>query len=184
MHDPMTIAHEIKSPFRGKPSKFWPKGYRNSLVTIWHVDPERDGTDDSCGWFMRQRHLSAADRTLAENLITNEFNNIKGWFTGTDDEEKINQVLGTFACLRRRERPWWKHPRWHFWHWRFQVHPWQAFRRWVFSRCAACGARFPYGYSPTSFQWESKRPRWFRGEEGVYHSECASLVTRKPEGSA
>lgn len=23
--------------------------------------------------------------------------------------------------ILRRKRPWWKHPRWHFWHWRFQV---------------------------------------------------------------
>jgi hypothetical protein len=47
MHDPMTQAFEIK--------QFWRKasdwGYKPALVTIWHVDPERDGSDDSCGWF-------------------------------------------------------------------------------------------------------------------------------------
>ena len=43
MHDPMTVAFEIKSPF------FWKK-YRSSIITIWHVDPELDGSDDSCGW--------------------------------------------------------------------------------------------------------------------------------------
>lgn len=36
MHDPKTVAHEIRI-------KNW------HLVTIWHVDPETDGTDDSCG---------------------------------------------------------------------------------------------------------------------------------------
>lgn len=56
MHDPMTVAHEIKSPFKSKPSRLWPEGYRNTLITIWHVDPEKDGTDDSCGWFKRPRH--------------------------------------------------------------------------------------------------------------------------------
>jgi hypothetical protein len=30
--------------------------HRPSLITIWHVDPEKDGTDDSCGWFCRARH--------------------------------------------------------------------------------------------------------------------------------
>ena len=25
-------------------------------MTIWHKDPCLDGTDDSCGWFMRSRH--------------------------------------------------------------------------------------------------------------------------------
>jgi len=80
MHDPMTVAFEIKSPFfRHKPwpkkarrdpnpfrlkrqweemapelkkdrSQSWPEGYRDSMFTIWHVDPERDGSDDSCGF--------------------------------------------------------------------------------------------------------------------------------------
>lgn len=27
-------------------------------ITVWHVDPETDGTDDSCGWFLRPRHLN------------------------------------------------------------------------------------------------------------------------------
>jgi len=57
MHDPKTVAFEIKNPFvlvkKGRS--------RPSLVTIWHNDPEnfrfKDGTrkqggrdDDSCGW--------------------------------------------------------------------------------------------------------------------------------------
>lgn len=50
MHDPMTVAFEIKSPFKNK------YGERKTLITIWHVDPCNDGTDDSCGWFMRSRH--------------------------------------------------------------------------------------------------------------------------------
>lgn len=58
MHDPMTLAWSIKSPIKRK-SKLFPKGYRNSLIDIWHVDPEKDGTDDSCGWFMRSRHGDA-----------------------------------------------------------------------------------------------------------------------------
>lgn len=37
MHDPKTVAHEIRI-------KSW------YLLTIWHVDPESDRTDDSCGW--------------------------------------------------------------------------------------------------------------------------------------
>lgn len=45
----MTVAHEIKWPWKNK------HGYRNSIITIWHVDPEKrtKGTrsDDSCGWF-------------------------------------------------------------------------------------------------------------------------------------
>ena len=58
MHDPWTLAHKIKSPFKNK------SGYRNSLISIWHVDPETDGTDNSCGWFMRARH--GDDKVLEE----------------------------------------------------------------------------------------------------------------------
>jgi hypothetical protein len=70
MHDPMTVAHEIRTPwYTHRPwpkgaqrwddltsdqqsgrSRHWREGYRNSMVTIWHVDPERDGSDDSCGY--------------------------------------------------------------------------------------------------------------------------------------
>lgn len=65
MHDPMTVAFDIKSPLRGKPTQFWPEGYRNTLITIWHVDPEADGSDDSCGWFKRARH---GDQKIRQNI--------------------------------------------------------------------------------------------------------------------
>lgn len=188
MHDPSTVAHEIKSPFQDKPSKLFPKGYRHSLVTIWHVDPERDGTDDSCGWFIRGRHLSVADKALAHSLIENEHDNVRYWFPDCDHEEAISRIKGLFAALRREERPWWRHPKWHFWHWHFQVHPWQQFRRWAFSRCAGCGKRFTYGYSPVGHQWDPPKPKWFRSEVGIYHHECSGMTMHlhnaEPAGSA
>lgn len=57
MHDPHTVAFEIHMPFTGKKNKVgayieFPK----TLLRIWHVDPQKDGTDDSCGWFMQARH--------------------------------------------------------------------------------------------------------------------------------
>lgn len=52
MHSPKTVAHEI---YFGR-SKKKDGNYRLPIITIWHVDPEKDGTDDSCGWFMRSRH--------------------------------------------------------------------------------------------------------------------------------
>lgn len=46
MHDPKSVAHEI---YLGKKKK--KNGhYRSAFITIWHNDPEKDGTDDSCGW--------------------------------------------------------------------------------------------------------------------------------------
>ena len=54
MHDPQTVAFDIYLGRKQKKNGH----YRTPLVTIWHVDPEKDGTDDSCGWFMRSRHGS------------------------------------------------------------------------------------------------------------------------------
>lgn len=65
MHDPQIVAHEIKSPFKRK-DHWFPEGYRDTLITIWHVDPEKDGTDDSCGWFMRARH---GDKEILKKII-------------------------------------------------------------------------------------------------------------------
>lgn len=53
MHDPMTVAFDIKRPWprrrtdfdRAHGWRYWP-----SLVTVWHVDPEIGGSDDSCGF--------------------------------------------------------------------------------------------------------------------------------------
>jgi len=54
MHDPMTVAFEIKRPWPAPPFadttwRYWP-----ALVTIWHVDPERHGDENSCDWFNRK----------------------------------------------------------------------------------------------------------------------------------
>lgn len=80
MHDPLTVAFEIRAPwYRHKPwpkkarsdpdpwrlkrewekmpeeirkgrDQHWPNGYRDSLFTIWHKDPELRGNDNSCGF--------------------------------------------------------------------------------------------------------------------------------------
>lgn len=63
MHDPLTVAFEIKSPFKTQSLSLsrntkGAKKQRPVLITIWHKDPCTDGTDDSCGWFIRERHVN------------------------------------------------------------------------------------------------------------------------------
>lgn len=254
MHDPQTVAFDIKSPFRRKPDSFWPKGYRPTLITIWHVDPEdhrgKCGTrgDDSCGWFTppfspedrdRMHKLAAQQygqifekqRAIAEgkeyfricfvpsvydaiywswraikyheskrhpwqygrarnaltaselediySLASCPVDNLRLTFSDVKDGETFTKFfMLVYRAWLRHQRPWYKHPRWHFWHWSIQVHPWQTFRRWAFSRCAGCGKRFTWGYSPVSHQWDSPRPKLFRGEVGVYHSECSEMTMK------
>jgi hypothetical protein len=47
MHDPSTQAFCLVSPFKQRCGN---SHYRSPLVTIWHRDPETDGSDDSCGY--------------------------------------------------------------------------------------------------------------------------------------
>ncbi len=63
MHDPKTVAFEIRSPWKSR------RGVvlrRARLMTIWHVDPERGGSDNSCDWFGSRRRLSRRERAIME----------------------------------------------------------------------------------------------------------------------
>ena len=79
MHDPSTVAFDIKYPWRAKPCKFWPEGYRSTFITIWHEDPERGGDngcrdDDSCGWF--RPPLYRPEREQMQKLGRSEYSTI------------------------------------------------------------------------------------------------------------
>lgn len=238
MHDPSTVAFELRRPWPQK-SVLPGRRYFPAIITIWHEDPETDGTDDSCGWayskltkdqksnltflagcearspwFLREaakQPSSAADAEskmrgaivlvaailkvkfsmaeatqMAVEYIHNSTDSIRshlcflpGWHTNFPDdseEHRKRHAEELFTILARgilsRKRRWWQHPRWHFWHWRFQVHPIQAFKRWVWGRCAGCGKRFTWDYCPVSTQWNSKGPQWFRSETSIYHDKC------------
>lgn len=69
MHDPKSVAFEIRLGKRVKKNG----DYREPFITIWHVDPETDGTDDSCGHFMRERHLPAGILESIEKEFRNYY---------------------------------------------------------------------------------------------------------------
>lgn len=262
MHDPMTVAFEIRYPWKAykNPRSKWEEGYRSPFITIWHVDPERDGSDDSCGWsrprlskdqvarckslagdearepwYQAFRGKQIDSPTEAETLVRQAFmivgrvlskkhicnppikpvtfgeastwacdllcspvDNIRnslsflpGWSSNRkedrieDREYCANQFFHCIASyILRERRSWYHHPRWHFWHWKFQIHPLEAFKRWAFSRCCKCGKRFTWGYSPCTNSWNSKGPSWFRGEKDVYHSDCDNPANANLAGSA
>lgn len=182
MHDLMTVAFEIKSPFRNKPTQWWPEGYRETLVTVWHRDPEKRGPDprshgdDSCGWSWPM--LTKEELAFCDLLIDSEIDNVRGWFGDWKESNptKLDEMRGilkqAFRLFKDFHRPWWKHPRWHVWHWELQIIPIQSFKRWAFSRCAKCRKGFSWGYSPISGSWEGKGPSWFRSEKNVFHQDC------------
>lgn len=250
----MTVAHEIRLPWGGWRDKSG-HVYRPSFITIWHVDPERDGSDDSCGWFMRCRHGDEKVLKEIESAFTFQWQHgvPYGWFAANGEPNYSTQaiVLGMFriavnkvfehwtrradkfmqrhlhgilhfaenncdsmytmvnqsygrdtpekerialaaSCvyswILRADRPWYRHPKWHVWHWKIQVHPLQTLRRWMLSRCCKCGGRFKRGQSVVGIGWDSPRPRWFeafRGEREIMHSGCDdSRVVASPTEKA
>lgn len=274
MHDPQTVAFTIPYPWRKygrKGRNEFERSYREPFITIWHVDPERDGSDDSCGWFMRARH---GDKSVLEKIEKRyEFdwdrifnsdgtNNVYfcGYFTPDGDphfsvqgivlnlffvaagvvfqsdgrtnwkkarrfmrrhlfdilmfaenptdslfdgitrkfeigcgevhtperrKARIHGMAGcVYAWILRETRPWYRHPRWHIWHWKLQIHPLQTFKRWAFSRCCKCGGRFAWGYCPTTDSWNSEGPQWFRSERNTYHSNCSDPTNYKAQVGA
>lgn len=60
MHDPLSKICDIRIPipFRSAARKSYRGGWIN-LAEIWHCDPCKDGSDDSCGRYMRARHGDA-----------------------------------------------------------------------------------------------------------------------------
>jgi hypothetical protein len=120
---------------------------------------------------------------FAENPTDSAFfQPIDDWYRehGQSDykrEEKIRSVASMiYGWILRKTRPWYRHPRWHIHHWRIQIHPIGQFKRWAFSRCCKCGSRFRWGESPTTDNWNSLGPRWFRSEPDVYHGSCGGVT--------
>lgn len=264
MHDPLTLAFEIRYPWRqysyadiaaraesrgvpaDHPSLDFERAYREPAIVIWHRDPESDGTDDSCGWFMRARHGDphtlreirrrfafewshgvpfgwfAADGNpnyttvgisvnafrvaahamfgwghrlnwfmwrhlhdiilFAENPTDSLYTAIHQPYGKDKEQDRIDGLAGCiYSWILRATRPWYKHPRWHVWHWHIQIPAIQNLKRWAFSRCARCGGGFRWGQSPVTDQWESDGPSWFRSERAVRHGDCGSGSPEKAE---
>lgn len=100
MHDNHSVAFQI---YLGR--KIDKKGnYRDPFITIWHVDPETDGTDDSCGWFINMRHANKDVYDLIVKEFTFEWDNEfkgqnghiypTGWFQKNGEP---NLTIGSIA---------------------------------------------------------------------------------------
>lgn len=229
MHDPCTQAFVIRYPWRAyknpRPGSDFERNYRDPFITIWHRDPERDGSDDSCGW----SYPKVSDKRLVEKLksdidfLTEHHGGLSvqkaregqpSWWllwmqrasywatsekTGegrgltstqlaamtfgqsfpgkrdddwSEDRDSGRQAWIFARCYLQLVRPWWKHPRWHVWHWSFQIHPLQSLRRWLFDRCDVCGRGFQWGESGITSNWD-RVSKWFGLRTvGLRHMDC------------
>lgn len=130
-------------------------------------------------WKYGEKPLSAEELERIYHMASCPIDNFRVTVVGIDSPDKCGEFfVSIYRSYLRFNRPWWRHPKWHFWHWRVQVQPWQAARRWLFTRCSHCGKRFAYGGSPISHGWSSEKHGWFESERGVYHEACSVIVSQ------
>jgi hypothetical protein len=91
MHDPMTIAFEIRYPWIRPHSDF-----RDPFITIWHIDPETDGSDDSCDWWGGR--LTTAETAKIKKHAKDEYDFFFGYGAiGLSGADPLTIIL---ACWR------------------------------------------------------------------------------------
>jgi len=115
MYDPMTVAHEIRYPWKNK------HGYRSSIFTIWHVDPEKNtlGTrrDDSCGWSSPPYTQEEKDKIvkLAKDQYSSLFSKTVAYAEGKSyayvcyNQDCYGAIYWTWRALKAHGKKGWQY---------------------------------------------------------------------------
>lgn len=103
--------------------------------------------------FDRKRDITAEAVSLALNPTDNL----------SREDDPVSAVRTIAACLNRRFRPWWKHPRWHVHHWKINFDLARNLRR-AFEPCATCRKPLGFGCSP------------YGDDRGHHHLACSGIT--------
>lgn len=176
MHDPDVVAFDIPAPFlrrRGLPSA--PNDPRWGVRIHRRTNPENLGERVYRWWRPRGYRLFLAGQEYRAATLATIWHCEPG---GRDSGEvckhyrRDQQPDGTWSTTVLRA--W----RWHVHHWRVQIGPLQQLRRRVLTRCAWCAGRSRKGDAVNvSAGWDREAGPWWRGERGLYHSECLAAST-------
>lgn len=144
--------------------------YSNKFFNIWHKDPCKDGSDDSCDWFGHKKKLSPQLEQLGNSIwhLETILDN-RPFYPDHSAHLRFQKVKEEFRKLRIRSK-WRIHPKFHIWHWRVQIFFIQNFKRWAFTRCHKCNGKFKWGQSGIG-SWDGEGPQWFKSEY-LCHSNC------------
>lgn len=158
MHDPLTVAFEIRRP--------WPK------PAEWRT---KQAAREGIRWRFNSPFCVLAGRGLYFPSLITIWHREPGGHDGLSVcSKRVQRRDGKW----RRTRGW----RWHVHHWKIQIHPLQQLRRRLFTRCEVCGGRSTKTDSVNfSQQWDRPRGHWWQGETGLAHMECRGVrIARDP----
>jgi hypothetical protein len=161
MHDPLTVAFEIRQP--------WPKRDRS-----YDTKPAPAGTRLRSRWAWHLPFVRLAGRGwYFANLITVWHREPGGHDAGTVCKRWQRRRPATGRTRHVTRVAWYLHIH----HWHLQLHPYQQLRRRLLTRCEWCGSRSrkgdPVDVSNGAYREKTK---WWRGEEGLYHGDCSSVA--------
>lgn len=160
MHDPMTVAHTIRRPWPSRPRAVT-RGPRWRVR--FHHRPWWDPSDYYSHWRIAGREF------YWPSLITIWHNEPGGRDSGDVCPHRVRWQDESGKWRSKPLRGW----RWHVHHWSIQVHPFQNWRRRLLTRCEECGRK---GSPNIGHQWDREKGPWWKGERGLYHRECSSLI--------
>lgn len=167
MHDPMVVAWSIPRP--------WPKISKRKRDTkrLWYMRYEwAKWYKPWEGWrkFWRFGNIEV----YWPDIITIWHNEPNGHDSGEVCKHYTRWQDDHGVWHGKPKRAW----RYHIHHWSIQIRPLQKFSRWAFTRCEWCGGRSRKGdMVNVSKQWDRDKTPWWRGERGLFHSDCSSIST-------
>lgn len=169
MHDPMTVAVEIRRPWpviRRKTHNF----NNDRRVAFRHTWAK---------WYQPWAGWMCFWKIGSFELYWPSFITI--WHVEPDGHDS-GEVCKHSHRWQDAEGKWHSKPssrwRWHIWHWKIRVAPLQHLRRWALTRCEWCGGRSKKGdYVNCSHQWDREGGSWWRGERGLFHADCSNIST-------
>jgi hypothetical protein len=104
--------------------------------------------------------------SLYDGFIRKFENGCNEPYTERKRRERIRFLAGCiYTYILREDRPWYKHPRWHFRHWQIRIHPLQKYWRWLTKPCCVCGKRIRTKETPMT-NWDGNR---------FWHQSCDGL---------
>lgn len=190
MHDPMVVAFTIprlwpeRSHFRGAPGDArWKIRHHHE-----HFNTETNGLIcDGCDRLMTSTKqvfpwYKIGSYSKFWRLAGRDFywpSIITVWHVEPGGHDALSVCQSRHFSLRTGKWYYSKSWKYHFWHWKIQVHSIQNLRRYLLTRCEVCGGKSRKGHVVNfSNSWNNPKTHFWQGELGLRHGDCDARSNR------